>query len=236
MEFNVNKKTILAVAAHEDDLDFTCGGSVAKWSDEGANVYYLILTNGSKGFEDTLTSWENLTEIRRKEQAAAGRILGVKEVLFGGFMDGELQNNNEVKYLIVKTIRELKPQIVVSMDPTFVYSKDGFINHPDHRHAGQATLDSVFPYARNARTYPDLIDQGLKPFKVGELLLVNFEGNFVVDITDYFNKKVRALRQHKSQIEDIHGLEEMVAQMSAESAKTLGVKYAESFIRLILPE
>lgn len=227
-------KTILAVAAHTDDLDFGCGGSMALWSKRGARVYYFLLTDGSKGSEDMSISGERLSILRQQEQMKAAQIIGVKKVFFGGFMDGELQNSAEVRYEIVILIRKLKPDIVVTTDPNLVYDVDfGLINHPDHRNAGQATLDSIYPYARNSRTFPDLLEQGLKPHSVKQVLLLNFaRGNFTVDITETFSQKIEALKAHKSQISDFGKFSRMMEQRGKMLAEKISGKYAESFIRL----
>lgn len=233
---DVKGKTIFAVAAHADDLDFGCAGSIGTWAKQGANIHYLILTDGSKGSEEMHITSEDLSRMRQQEQKNAAKILGVKNVHFGGFIDGELTNSHEVRYKIVRLIRELKPDIVLTTDPTFVYSADfGFINHPDHRMAGQATLDSVFPFARNSRTFPDLLEQGLKPHIVRDILLINFaKGNFTVDITETFDKKMKALMEHKSQITDVKQFREMMETRAKTLAEKIGVKYAESFIRITL--
>lgn len=194
-------KTILCVAAHPDDLEFCGAGAVAKWASEGSNVYYLILTDGSKGSEDPKVSASKLIKTRRVEQEEAAKVLGVKKVFFLDFVDGELENTLELRREIVKIIRQVQPDTVLTMDPTMVFDqKFGFINHPDHRNAGQATLDAVFPFARNSRTFAEHLKEGLKPHKVSEVLLINFSNaNFFVDISGTLNKKLKALACHKSQ-------------------------------------
>ncbi len=236
MELAIKGKTILAVAAHADDLDFGCAGSIAVWAKQGAHIHYLILTDGSKGSEDTTISEKKLAKLRQKEQRMAAKVLGVKDVSFGGFTDGELINSPEVRYPIVKKIRQLKPDIIVTTDPTFYYSEEyGFINHPDHRNAGQATLDSVFPYARNAKTFPDLFQKGLAPHIVRDVLLISFvKGNFLVDISDTFEKKIQALKQHATQIKDVKMFRDMLQQRAMRMGERIGVKYAEGFARITL--
>jgi len=229
-------KKILAVAAHADDLDFGCAGSIAAWADEGAEIHYLILTDGSKGSEDMEITNDELAKMRVEEQKNAAEILGVKKVHFGGFTDGELQNTPEVRYKIVKLIRELKPDVVVTTDPTFIYNEEfGFINHPDHRNAGQATLDSVFPFARNSRTFPDLLEQGLKPHSVLEILLVNFiKGSYYVDISKTFDRKIEALKKHASQIGDVDSFKERMKERAQMLGKKNDYELAETFVRIQL--
>jgi len=236
MELEIKGKTILAVAAHADDLDFGAAGTIASWANQGANIYYLILTDGSKGSEDEKMTGEKLAKLRQNEQRLAAKVLGVKDVTFGGFIDGELSNSPEVRYPIVKRIRELKPDIVMTTDPTFYYSdEDGFINHPDHRNAGQATLDSVFPFARNAKTFPDLLDKGLAPHVVRDVILINFiKGNFVVDITKTFEQKIEALKKHITQIKDVKKFRTTMEERAKKNGEKIGVKYAEGFVRVTL--
>ena len=235
---NNKNRTILAVAAHADDLDFGCSASIAKWTKEGALVYYLILTDGSKGSKDLNIKKEELIQIRKDEQTKAAKSLGVREVFFAGFTDGELTNSYEVKREIVKAIRKLKPYTVITTDPTFVYnSQFGFINHPDHRICGQATLDSIHPFSKNFRSFPDLLEQGLQPHAISEVLLLNFtEGNYIVDITETFDKKIAALRMHKSQTGhiDLKTFRERLEKRANMIGQKINAKYAEAFVKISL--
>lgn len=232
------KKIILAVGAHPDDIDIGCSGTVAKYVQEGSDVYYLILTDGSKGSEDTKISNQKLIKLRKEEQQKAADILGVKKVIFLNFIDGELENSTALRKQIVKIIRKIKPNTVICWDPTFYYDETRmFVNHPDHRVAGEATMDCVYPFARNARTFPELLKQGLAPHVVEELLLFNFgKANYFIDITSTIDQKIAALSCHKSQFTDI----EKFAQRMKEFSKTLGqqakpkLKFAEGFVRITL--
>ncbi len=237
MDFTVKNKTILGVAAHADDLDFSSSGTLSKWINEGAEVYYLILTDGSKGYEDHMFSSEKLATIRQEEQKNAAKILGVKYVYFENFIDGELANERDVKKAIVKKIRELKPDVVITLDPTFFYDEaTGFINHPDHRAAGQATLDSVFPFARNSRTYPELMEENFPPHSVKDIFLVNFKSaNYFVDISETLPKKLEAIKAHKSQYKNFSDVKNEVTKRTQGIGKKAGYKYAEGFIRITIP-
>lgn len=229
-----NNRIILGVGAHMDDLDFSCSGTIAKWVKEGAQAYYLILTDGSRGQEDLNISSQQLTNTRQAEQRAAAGVLGIKDVFFGDFEDGNLVNNDDVRLFIVRFIRQIQPTTVITWDPTFVYDeKTGSINHPDHRNCGQATLDAVYPYARNSRSYPELLDEGLEIHKVRELLLRNStKANFYVDITDTFETKLQALRCHISQFEDIESSLARVGARAKETGQEAGFEYAEGFVRI----
>lgn len=222
---------ILGVAAHPDDLDFGASGSFAKWAREGASCYYLICTNGCKGSDDPKMTENRLIKIRRAEQIAAGKIIGLKSVFFLNHNDTELVADLTLKKEVVRHIRKLRPDIVVTTDPTFVYSKRGFINHTDHRAAGQAAIDAVYPMARDRLTFKELEKEGLKPHKVKALYLMNFDsGDEVVDITSTISIKEKALMCHKSQVsKDAIG---WIRQMGHMSGKDKGYKYAERFTKL----
>lgn len=185
MKISLKGKVILGIAAHPDDLDFGCSGTFASLIKKGARGYYLILTDGSKGSENMNLTHKELTKIRHREQKEAGKVLGLQKVFFLDFVDGELMNTPEVRKEVVKIIRSLKPDLVFSNDPTYVYDEvSGFINHPDHRAAGQIALDCIFPFARNTRTFPELLEEGHSPHSVREVFLTNFrKGNFYVDIS-----------------------------------------------------
>ncbi|MBI4036093.1 PIG-L family deacetylase [Candidatus Daviesbacteria bacterium] len=231
-------KCVLAVGAHPDDIDIGCSGTVAKYISEGHTVYYLVLTDGSKGSEDPKISSKELTRIRRAEQQAAADTLGVKKVFFLDFVDGELENSPELKKEIIKVIRSIKPNTVICWDPTLYYDETrSFVNHPDHRVGGEATMDCVYPFARNARTFPELLEQGLESHCVEELLLINFsKANYFVDISKVIDKKIEALFKHESQFTDLKAFGERIKEMNKIAGKKAKpkVKYAEGYIRLIL--
>ncbi len=198
----------------------------------------MVLTDGSKGSEDSNISNRELTKLRRAEQQKAADILGVKKVFFLDFVDGELENTHELKKQIVRIIRQIKPATVICFDPTMIYDAErSFINHPDHRIAGQATLDAVFPFARNSRTYMELLEEGLGLHVVDEVLMTNFsKSNYFVDISSVIDLKIKAIGCHTSQFTDINKFQERIREMSALNGKRTKpkMKYAESFIRITL--
>lgn len=229
-----SQEIILAVAAHPDDLDFSTSGTIAKWIREGATAYYLILTDGSKGSNDLQMTSKKLIKIRRQEQLAAAKILGVKKVFFLNYPDCELVADLKLKKEITQKIRQLKPTKVVTINPQVLFSvKRNFVNHSDHRAAGLATIDSVYPLARDHLTFPQQLKEGLKPHKVKELYLSSFaEGNFISDISQTFDLKIAALRAHKSQVDD--KALRRVEEWSRQAGRRRGFKYAEVFIKLEL--
>ena len=230
---SLQPKIILGVAAHPDDLDVGAGGTIAHFAAQGAEVHYLILTDGGKGSDNHSMTARQLTDIRHAEQQRALDIIGGKSLTFLDHPDGELEITMALKRQIVKSIRSIKPDVVITMDPTVVYSAArGIINHPDHRAAGQATLDAVFPLARDGLSFPELNDADHAPHKTPTVLLVNFnESNFSVDITDSFETKLQALKAHVSQFGDLEESTWVHDIAKAEGEKA-GYSLAESFIRI----
>jgi LmbE family N-acetylglucosaminyl deacetylase len=223
---------VLGVAAHPDDLDYTCGGTVAKWVKEGAEVYYLVCTDGCKGSDDPEMTEGKLTEARKIEQKEASRVLGVKDVFFLDYKDTELVVDLKLKKEIVRYIRKLKPDIVITFDPSVIFSRDsGIINHSDHRAVGEATLDAVYPLARDRLIFPDL---EFSVHKVRTIYLTNYDNpRDMEDVSDEYDLKIKALRAHISQInEDII---KTVTEQESRFGEKMNCKYAEGFVKLHLP-
>ena len=188
---------ILVITAHPDDAEFGVAGTVARWTREGKQVVYVVCTNGDKGTSDRSLKPEQLAEIRKKEQEAAAKVLGVREVRFLGYPDQELEDTSEFRKELVRMIRIYRPKIVVTSDP---YRR--YLWHRDHRIAGQVTLDAVFPYSRDHLAYPDLLEEGLEPHNVDEIWFWAAEDiNYRSDITDTFDIKIEALKCHESQVQ-----------------------------------
>jgi LmbE family N-acetylglucosaminyl deacetylase len=226
-------KVVLGVAAHPDDLDFAAGGSIASWTKQGAKVYYFILTNGNKGTDDRTIAPDKLRDLRREEQRQAAKILGVTDVFFADYQDGLLEPTEQVKTDIVRMIRRIKPDTVITYDPTTYYdAARGLINHTDHRACGQATMDAVYPLARDHLSYPTLLaDEGLEPHNVASLLLFAWENtNFAVDIGTQLETKLQALRAHTSQFDDL--ALEAAKTLAKENDTLSGAMYAERFVRI----
>lgn len=228
-------RVALGVAAHPDDLDFGMAGTMAKWAAGGTDVYYLILTNGNKGSADPAADPRKLTETRRSEQRAAAAVIGVKDVFFCDYEDGMLEVCPEVKCDIARYIRKTKPDVVLTFDPAMLYSAErGFINHPDHRAAGQAALDAVYPLARDHMSFPNLATgEHLPPHKTPTVLLINFDRhNYYVDISDFINLKMAAVAAHASQLADPAAMQKRLREHAGVAGKAAGVRYAEPFLRI----
>jgi len=230
-------KVVLAVGAHPDDIDFGAAGTIAKWVEEGAECYYLICTDGSRGSSDSKMTHKRLAQIRKKEQAEAGKVLGLKKVYFLDHTDTLLTADYALRRDIAKIIKIVRPNIVVTMDPTFYYSEQfNFINHTDHRAASVATMDACFPLSRDRLTFPDHNKEGLAPHRVEELWMISFEKKkFLVDITKTFNKRIKALSMHKSQFDDFGSIKKRITERAKYFGKMKGVKFAENFTRIKMP-
>ncbi|MDO8635999.1 MAG: PIG-L deacetylase family protein, partial [Dehalococcoidia bacterium] len=187
---------ILVVCPHPDDGEFGAAGTIAKWSDEGKEVFYVICTNGDKGSSDPNMTSERLAKIRRQEQQAAADVLGVKEVVFLDYPDGGLEDTPQFRGDIVRLIRYFKPKVLLTSDP---YRK--YIWHRDHRITGRVALDAVFPYARDRLSYPEHEAAGLSPHKVEEIYCWSSdEPNVCIDISATFERKLKSLQCHISQV------------------------------------
>ena len=221
----------MVIMAHPDDAEFSAAGSVAKWVREGKEVVYVLCTSGDKGTSDISQSPAELAELRREEQQAACRVLGVKEVVFLGYEDGVLQSTLELRRDLVRQIRRFKPDIVVCPDPTSRWYGQQYLNHPDHRAAGDAALDAVYPSARDPHVFSDLLAEGLEPHKVREVYISTRENADIwVDISETIDAKISALYAHASQVRDRQA---EVAKWVREGAQRLAegreMEYAEAF-------
>jgi LmbE family N-acetylglucosaminyl deacetylase len=236
------KKVVLGVGAHPDDLEFTCAGTIAKMVMEGWEAYFLICTDGSRGSRHHMVTHEALAKTRRKEQEEAGKIIGLKDIFFLSHPDAHLICNPLLKEQIVRVIRTVRPNVVITMDPTFYYAKSSpwnskisFINHTDHRAAGLATMDAVYPLSRDRLSFFEHEQEGLMPHKVDELWLSSFDRkDYVIDITKTLKKKIKALAAHKSQFDDFVKVEQEVKNHARYFAQGEKFAFAESFVRLIL--
>ena len=235
--------TYLVVAAHPDDPDFGVAGTAARLARDGHAVHYLMLTSGDAGSEDPTIAPAELVRVREAEQEAAARILGLSGVTFLRYPDGELQPTLDLRKAIVRVMRTLQADVVLCQDPRSLVDEDNtYLNHPDHRAAGQAALDAAFPAAGNPSAFRDLLAEGLEAHKVKEVWLYFSAGQHVnhwVDITETIDQKIEALAAHTSQIGEWAAGGELRREMLkwAEETATrhkLDFKYAEGFQRIVL--
>ncbi len=220
---------LMVISPHPDDSEFGVAGTVARLSQEGNKVVYVICTNGDKGTSDRNMRPEMIAKIREQEQREAAKLLGVNDVVFLGYPDQSLEDNNDFRKSLVRVIRQYQPQIVATADP---YRR--YMWHRDHRITGQVAADAVFPYSRDHLSYPDLLEEELEPHKVREMWFWGSEEpNFRSDITDTFETKIAALGCHKSQVgvvsPEMRERLESFARMNAEGEE---FKMGEAFHRV----
>lgn len=224
-------RTALVVAAHPDDGDFGCAGWVAHHAALGWDIHFLICTNGAKGTEDRAMTRERLIALRHEEQREACRRLGARGVAFLDHEDSELVYDRALLEQIVRHIRTIRPRTVLTHDPSDIIIRDSFINHPDHRAAGAATLDAVYPTARDHLNFPEHLAAGLEPYKVREVLLWNTNHpNHDFDYGALVEQKIAVLTAHATQFPDPAGF----ADFSRERWRGEDGRYLERFRRVEL--
>lgn len=223
----------MVICAHPDDPDFGAAGTIAHWVNEGADVVYVIVTDGSKGSAEPDMTREKLIDLRQREQQQAADILGVSQVIFLGYPDGEVKNTLQLRETIVRHIRQQKPDVLVTHDPTARIINDSYLNHTDHRVVGDTVLDAVFPLARDRLNFEEHEQLGLSPHKVLDIfLLFTNQPNYWVDISNTIDKKIEALKQHDSQVGDLTELEEHIRERARQAAEHISFEYAEIFRRI----
>jgi LmbE family N-acetylglucosaminyl deacetylase len=214
-------KRVLIVMAHPDDGEFMCGATVAKWAAEGRDIYYCLVTDGQVGDagDEEITS-EELAAKRRVEAGDAARALGVThDVIFLHYMDSRVEPTLELRRDIARVIRQVRPDVVICQDPTVRWSGQGYINHPDHRAAGEATLAAIMPVASTRLAFPELAAEGLKPHNVREIYIGGTQNaDRWVDVEGYTDTKKAGLRAHKSQFRGDWDPGDFVDQWAKETA------------------
>jgi LmbE family N-acetylglucosaminyl deacetylase len=234
-ETDVEVERILVVMAHPDDVDFGAAGSVAHWTDAGIEVAYCICTDGEAGGYDDSVTRPKMAEIRRAEQTAAAKIVGVTDIAFLGLPDGRLEPTIELRREISRVIRRVRPQRVVGQSPERNLQRI-YASHPDHLAAGVATMAAVYPDARNQFAHPELLAEGWKPWSVDEVyLMTSSQLDTYIDITDTFGRKLEALRCHVSQHPRPDELDPMLRAWNAANAASGGLpegRLAEGFQRV----
>jgi LmbE family N-acetylglucosaminyl deacetylase len=229
-------RRIMLVTAHPDDVDFGAAGTVATWTDAGIEVTYCVVTDGDAGGYDEAADRSHMAALRRGEQTAAAKHVGVHDVRFLGYPDGRVEATLQLRKDLARVIRQVRPDRLVCPSPDRNYLRMG-PSHPDHRAVGAAALDAVYPDARNPFAFPELLrDEGLAPWTVREVWLTGGPSpDHFVDVTDVFSRKVAALRAHQSQTGHMDGLEDMLRGWMARGAAQAGLpdgRLAEAFQRL----
>jgi LmbE family N-acetylglucosaminyl deacetylase len=216
---------ILVIAAHPDDVDFGTAATIATWTDAGLDVIYCIVTDGDAGGSDRSVSRADMAVIRRAEQTAAAKCVGVSDLRFLGYPDGRVEATLSLRKDLARVIRQVQPGRVVCPSPERNYARMG-ASHPDHRAVGSAAMDAVYPDARNPFAHPELLaDEGLQAWSVPEVWMTGgVEADHWVDITDTFERKLAALRAHESQTRHLgEGLEKMLRDWNGGNAAAAGL-------------
>lgn len=228
-----NQKEILIILAHPDDPEFFLGATIARWIDAGHLVRYVLLTKGDKGAEDVSLSKAEICRIRIEEQNNAASFLGVASVDYLDYEDGYLIPDLDMRREVIRWIRHYQPDILVTCDPTNYFPDTHYINHPDHRYAGQVVIDAVFPGSGNPFFFPELLKGGLQPHEVEEVWMsLTLQPNVTLDVTDYAQKKLEVLKRHASQIGDPKVFEKrMLERYRGDEGSEF--KYEEHFRRII---
>ncbi len=230
----------MIIVAHPDDIEFSVAGTIARWTQAGTEVSYVLVTSGDVGIADTTLSREEARTIREDEQRQAADIVGVHDVVFLREPDGTVVNTLELRKKLVREIRRFRPEVLICQDPTIVFASEGYINHPDHRAVGQAALDAVFPAAGQPHVFEELAVEGLNAHKTRRVYVPTWrkeDANVYVNITDTVELKVQALLAHKSQMREImqqrkvelEQIRDWILNSSAERGKGKEMAYAESF-------
>ncbi len=217
----------LVLFAHPDDAEFMCGGTVARWAREGTQVHYVVLTDGSAGSNEPGMTREALRPIRQAEQLAAADVLGVADVTFLEELDGMLEVNLDTRRKVCRQVRRLRPDVLVAPDPSRLWSGSAYINHTDHKAAGELALTAVMPDAPTRLMFPEQLEEGLEPFEVPNLWLVAEAPDTYVDISETFDLKLKALAAHVSQGTD--QAEPRIRERAEEMGEAAGYRYAEGF-------
>jgi LmbE family N-acetylglucosaminyl deacetylase len=228
-------ESALAVFAHPDDIEFSCAGTLARWAKAGCRIRYVVCTSGQVGIRSADITPEEAKEIRESEQRRAAEIAGAQDVVFLGETDGILVADLALRKKIVREIRRFRPEVLVCPDPTVVFANEDYINHPDHRAAGLAALEAVFPAAGQPNVFEELAEEGLEAHKTRRVFVSAFsEGETYVNIEDTIDTKVNALMAHESQMKEMKELGswdagERIREWAAENGKGKEMAYAEVF-------
>ncbi len=225
---------VLVVISHPDDAEFGAAATIAAFTAAGARVDYVVTTDGGKGTDDPAVRPEQLTATRIAEQRAAADVLGVSEIVHLGYPDGYLTPSLDLRRDISRQIRRFRPDLVLTQNPQRRLDHNPFIGHPDHLATGEATLASVYPAARDRLNFPELLEEGLEPWKVRQVLLSGVEQpNLWIDVAATFEVGLEALKRHVSQV-DGQDVETRMRERAETMGAPQGIGLAQAFLSIIL--
>jgi LmbE family N-acetylglucosaminyl deacetylase len=229
----------MSIHAHPDDQEFTVAGTLAKWARSGSHIVTVCITSGGSGSNRHTSpdmTRERLVEIREEEQRRACDLLGIADLILLGYEDGTLEASIALRRDLTRVLRRHRPGAVVCGDPTVRFYGNRYMNHPDHRVASDVALDAVFPSSETRFIFPELLGEGLAPHHVKQVFLHGSDHpDTFIDIADVLDLKIRALREHRSQMGDWDPTEMLTEWARAEGARRK-LKAAEAFRRMILAE
>jgi LmbE family N-acetylglucosaminyl deacetylase len=227
----------MVITAHPDDAEFGPAATAARWIDHGSHGWLVCCTSGDQGGEDADADPLELAALREREQRAAASIVGYEGVSFLHQPDGALANDLALRELLVREIRTFRPDAVLATDPEVLFYRDGGVNHADHRAAGMAAVDAVYPAARNPMAFPWLIHAGMPKHVVRRLYLFwSNEPNAWIDVTTTLDRKIAALRAHESQLREPERIESWIRTWAADEGKRIGVEAAEGLRAIVIED
>jgi LmbE family N-acetylglucosaminyl deacetylase len=227
----------MVVAGHPDDADFGPAATAARWIDEGSVGWLVCCTSGDQGGEDPDIDPFELAATREREQRAAASIIGYEGITFLHQPDGALVNSLVLREMLVREIRTFRPDAVLATDPEALFHGDRGVNHTDHRAAGMAAVDAVYPAARNPMAFPWLAKEGLAAHRVRRLYLFwSNNPTARVDVTTTIGRKIDALRTHASQLREPDKIEEWIRKWAAEEGEPIGATAGEALRVIVIDE
>ena len=227
----------MVITAHPDDAEFGPAATAARWIDEGSTGWLVCCTSGDQGGEDADLDPLELAAVREREQRAAAAIVGYAGVSFLHQPDGALANDLALREMLVREIRTFRPDAVLATDPEVMFYSDGGVNHTDHRAAGMAAVDAVYPAARNPMAFPWLSRDGLARHVVRRLYLFwSNQPNAWVDVTSTIDRKIAALRAHESQLSEPERVESWIRKWAADEGKRIGAAAAEGLRAIVIED
>ncbi len=227
----------MVIVAHPDDADFGPAATAARWIDAGSEGWLVCCTSGDAGADDWRTDPIELATAREAEQRSAAEVVGYAGISFLHQPDGALANDLALREQLAREIRTFRPDAVLAVDPETLFYSDGGVNHADHRAAGMAAVDAVYPAARNAMAFPWLARDGLEPWIVRRLYLFwSNRPTAWIDVTGTLGRKLAALRAHPSQLRNPEALEVRIRGWAAEEGAAIGVEAAEAFRVIVIED
>lgn len=224
-------ESAMVVAAHPDDIEFTCAGTLARWAQGGARLCYVLCTSGESGIDDLTVPRERAAEIRESEQRAAAEVVGAAELVFLRLPDGLLEPTLDLRKRLIREIRRFRPEVLICGDPTLIWMGSTFLNHPDHRAAASAALDAAWPAAGQVSLFPEMREEGLEAHRPRKIYVTGWMqpgADLFVDIGETIDLKIAALRAHASQMSGSDP-GPFIRQWAAGNAQGKEMEYAESF-------